>query len=67
VLEKVCALDLHPRVFGPGQCAQTLLGRTQAVLWQIDTEPTYRLLVRCSFAAYLADLLLDAMAEFAED
>lgn len=67
VLEKVCALDLHPRAFGPGQCAQTLLGRTQAVLWQVDTgspEPAYRLLVRSSFACYLADLLLDAMAEF---
>jgi sarcosine oxidase subunit gamma len=64
VLEKVCSLDLHPRTFGPGQCAQTLLGRTQAVLWQIGAEPAYRLLVRCSFANYLADLLLDAMAEF---
>jgi heterotetrameric sarcosine oxidase gamma subunit len=29
VLEKICALDLHPRAFHPGQCAQTLLGRTQ--------------------------------------
>lgn len=64
VLGKVCSLDLHPRVFGPGQCAQTLVGRTQAVLWQVDAAPSYRLLVRCSFANYLADLLLDAMAEF---
>ena len=64
VLEKVCSLDLHPRAFGPGQCAQTLVGRTQAVLWQVSTEPAYRLLVRCSFANYLADLLLDAMTEF---
>lgn len=64
VLEKVCSLDLHPRAFAPGQCAQTLVGRTQVVLWQVATEPAYRLLVRCSFAHYLADLLLDAMAEF---
>jgi sarcosine oxidase, subunit gamma len=64
VLEKLCSLDLHPRMFGPGQCAQTLVGRTQVVLWQIGAEPAYRLLVRCSFAHYLADLLLDAMAEF---
>lgn len=65
VLEKVCSLDLHPRAFFPACCAQTLVGRTQAVLWQVWDEPAYRLLVRCSFAAYLADLLLDAMAEFA--
>ncbi|WP_277676110.1 sarcosine oxidase subunit gamma [Saccharopolyspora rectivirgula] len=64
VLEKVCSLDLHPRSFGPGRCAQTLLGRTQAILWQLTEEPRYRLLVRCSFAGYLADLLLDAMAEY---
>lgn len=64
VLEKVCSVDLHPRAFGPGRCAQTLLGRTQAVLWQVGSEPAYRLLVRNSFAHYLADLLLDAMAEF---
>lgn len=64
VLEKVCSLDLHPRAFGAGQCAQTLIGRTQAVLWQVGAEPAYRLLVRCSFAHYLADLLLDGMEEF---
>ncbi|MEV0699259.1 sarcosine oxidase subunit gamma family protein [Saccharopolyspora sp. NPDC050389] len=64
VLEKICSLDLHPRSFTPGHCAQTLLGRTQAILWQLDPEPAYRILVRNSFADYLADLLLDAMQEF---
>lgn len=64
VLEKVCSLDLHPRAFSPGHCAQTLLGRTQAILWQLTSEPSYRILVRCSFADYLADLLLDSMAEY---
>jgi sarcosine oxidase subunit gamma len=64
VLEKICSLDLHPRAFGPGHCAQTLVGRTQAILWQVGAAPDYRLLVRCSFAGYLADLLLDAMREF---
>jgi sarcosine oxidase, subunit gamma len=64
VLEKICSLDLHPRSFAPGRCAQTNLGRTQAILWQLDPAPTYRILVRNSFANYLADLLLDAMQEF---
>ena len=66
VLDKVCSLDLHPRAFAAGHCAQTLLGRTQAVLWQVSSEPGYRILVRGSFAEYLADLLLDAMEEFAD-
>ncbi|MBA8825915.1 sarcosine oxidase subunit gamma [Saccharopolyspora lacisalsi] len=64
VLEKVCSLDLHPRAFGAGQCARTLVGRVRVALWQVGAEPAYRLLVHCSFAGYLADLLLDAMAEF---
>ncbi|MDA3646809.1 sarcosine oxidase subunit gamma [Saccharopolyspora indica] len=64
VLEKLCSLDLHPRSFPPTRCAQTLVGRTQAILWHLDHEPTYRLLVRNSYAPYLADLLLDAMHEF---
>lgn len=50
-----CALDLHPRVFGPGHCAQTLLARTGVILLQHDDVPTFDLLVRRSFARYLID------------
>lgn len=64
VLEKGCTLDLHPRAFGPGHCAQTLLSKVNVILHQLDAEPTYRLLVRGSFAQYLADWLLDAMEEY---
>jgi sarcosine oxidase subunit gamma len=63
VLEHGCALDLHPRAFGPGQCAQTLLAKANVVLHQVDDAPTYRLLVRPSFARYLVAWLLDAMTE----
>jgi sarcosine oxidase subunit gamma len=64
-IAKGCGLDLHPRVFGPGQCAQSLLARSQALIWQPDDAPTYRLLVRPSFAGYVADFLIDAMREYA--
>ncbi|WP_354644698.1 sarcosine oxidase subunit gamma [Kitasatospora camelliae] len=64
VLAKGCALDLHPRVFRAGHCAQTLLAKVNVILHQVDAEPTYRLLVRGSFAQYLADWLLDAMEEY---
>jgi sarcosine oxidase subunit gamma len=60
-----CALDLHPRAFGPGRCAQTTLGRTQIVLVSRDeTRAGFWVLVRSSFAGYLADWLLDAAAEY---
>ncbi|WP_034086943.1 sarcosine oxidase subunit gamma [Streptacidiphilus albus] len=64
VLEKGCALDLHPRAFRPGRCAQTLVAKVNVVLHQVGPEPAYRLLVRGSFAQYLADWLLDAMEEY---
>ncbi|WP_406730315.1 sarcosine oxidase subunit gamma [Streptomyces sp. NBC_01794] len=60
-----CPLDLHPRAFGPGRCAQTTLARAQVVLVARD-EPRagFWLLVRSSFAGYLADWLLDAASEY---
>lgn len=61
VLEQGCAIDLHPRAFGPGRCAQTLLARANVVLHQVDDVPTYRLLVRPSFAGYLRLWLRDAL------
>ncbi len=32
VLAKGCALDFHPRVFRPGQCAQTVLGKASMLI-----------------------------------
>ena len=67
VLEKGCSIDLHPRAFGPGRCAQTLLARAQVILEQTGAEPTYRLYVRPSFSGYLAAWLMDAAMEFRAD
>jgi sarcosine oxidase subunit gamma len=64
LLLKGCALDLHPRAFGVGRCAQTLLARANVVLVSRDDEPAYRVFVRASFAEYLAEWLLDAAAEY---
>ncbi|MFJ9906603.1 sarcosine oxidase subunit gamma [Streptomyces sp. NPDC101152] len=60
-----CSLDLHPRAFAPGRCAQTTLARTQVVLVARD-EPRagFWVLVRSSFAGYLTDWLLDAATEY---
>jgi sarcosine oxidase subunit gamma len=62
LLEFGCPIDLHPRVFGPGRCAQTLLARANVLIWFVDDdpEPVYRLFVRPSFAAYVAAWLADA-------
>ena len=55
-----CGLDLHSRVFGPGQCAQTLFARVSVILDQLDDAPHYRLLVRRSYAGWLVDWMIDA-------
>ncbi|CAN5362667.1 sarcosine oxidase subunit gamma [soil metagenome] len=66
VLAKGCALDLHPMVFGSGAAAQTMLGQAGVVLIPLDDDGTdYRILVRSSFARYLAQWLVDAAEEYA--
>ncbi len=65
VLAKGCSLDLHPKVFTKGTAAQTMLGLAGVVLIALDDAGTdYRILVRASFARYLADWLIDAAEEF---
>ncbi|GHI02103.1 sarcosine oxidase subunit gamma [Streptomyces cellostaticus] len=66
LLSHGCSLDLHPRAFGPGRCAQTTLARTQVVLVARD-EPRagFWVLVRSSFADYLKEWVLDAAVEYA--
>jgi sarcosine oxidase, subunit gamma len=65
VLAKGCGLDLHPRAFGPGRCAQTALARAAVILHLADETPRYRIFVRRSFARYLEAWLRDAAEEFA--
>ena len=65
VLAKGCSIDLHPRVFGRGSSAQTMLGQAGVVLLALsDSGDDHVVLVRSSFAGYLADWLLDAALEF---
>ena len=52
-------IDLDARSFRPNQCAQTLLAKTQVILERRDGEATFHVLVRTSFAGYVADWLLD--------
>ncbi len=64
LLAKGCGLDLHPRAFGPGQCAQTLFAKLPVIIDQLSAAPLYRLFVRRSSARWLARWLIDAAEEF---
>lgn len=64
VLMKGCSLDLHPRTFGPGQCAESGLTRCHILLHQIDAAPTYDIYVHRSFVDYVWRWLEDAAKEY---
>lgn len=63
-LAKGCSLDLHPRNFGQGDCAQTLVAKSRALLRCVDDGESVEIWVRNSFACYIAAWLVDAMEEF---
>jgi sarcosine oxidase, subunit gamma len=67
LLNKGCALDLHPRSFEAGRCAQTMLAHAGVILLCRDAaQPRFWVFVRSSFSRYLADWLCDAAAEYGE-
>jgi len=63
LLAKGCPLDLYPTKFHVGEAAQTLIGRADVILHQID-DKGFDLYVRRSFAEYLWLWLEDAGLEF---
>jgi sarcosine oxidase subunit gamma len=53
LLARGISLDLHPRAFGPGQCAQTGMAKANVVLHQTDDAPSYDIYILKSFSDYL--------------
>jgi len=51
VLNRCCPLDLHPRVFPAGHCAQSLLGHIGALFYRPDDDSRFIVWVARSFAA----------------
>jgi sarcosine oxidase subunit gamma len=67
VLAKGCPLDLHPRAFAAGRCAQSLLAKSSVLIHLLDDDvpgPTFDVYVARSFAHYLFAWLEDAGREY---
>ena len=60
LLASGCPIDLHPRAWRRGTCAQTLFAKTQVILH--ERADTTRVLVRSSFADYLLHRLIAGLA-----
>jgi sarcosine oxidase, subunit gamma len=64
LLQKGMPIDLHPREFQPGQCAQTHIAGANVIVRQIDEQPTYEVFVLNSFAEHLWLWLESAAREY---
>ncbi|UCH39059.1 MAG: sarcosine oxidase subunit gamma [Gammaproteobacteria bacterium] len=59
-----CPLDLHPREFKPGQCAQTRLAKAGMIISPLADGSGFEVIIRRSFADYLLLWLQDAAVAF---
>jgi sarcosine oxidase, subunit gamma len=68
VLAKGCPLNLHPRAFPPGRCAQSLLAKASVLIHLVEDDaergPSFDVYVGRSFADYLWTWLEDAGREY---
>jgi sarcosine oxidase, subunit gamma len=68
VLEKGCPLDLHPRAFPVGRCAQSLLAKASVLIHLVDDDPragpSFDVYVPRSFSHYVFAWLEDAGMEY---
>ena len=64
VLATGCPLDLHPRVFRKGDCAQSVFGRVNALLYKADETPTFVIMVARSFARDVWQALCISAAQY---
>jgi sarcosine oxidase subunit gamma len=64
LLVKGTSIDLHPRVFGPGRCAQTGFAGANIILRQTDELPSFEILVLNSFAESLWNWLEGGAREY---
>jgi sarcosine oxidase subunit gamma len=64
LLAKGCVIDLHPRVFKPGQATGTGFHHATIFITQTDAE-IFDVMIRWSFADYLWQYLADGAREWA--
>lgn len=60
LLQRGCSLDLHPRAFVNGNCAQTVLAKVPVLLLALGGDNSVEVWTRNSFGTYLLDWLADA-------
>jgi len=64
VLAKGCRLDLHPRAFGPGRVASTVIAQVNCLIHQVDATPRFEMTVFSTLAEPFFHWLSESAAEF---
>jgi len=64
LLASDCPLDLHPRVFKPGQCVQTRLAKAGMTIAPMRKGNGFEVIIRRSFADYIGLWMQDAAVAF---
>jgi sarcosine oxidase subunit gamma len=64
ILARGCTLDLHVDKFRLGCCAQSGLAKANVLIGLIEDTPSFQIVVRRSFAEYLAQWLKAATREY---
>ena len=64
LLAKGCSLDLHPRAFATGTCAQSVFGHVNTLIDKRDDDPTFSVMVARSFARDAWHALCEAAAQY---
>jgi sarcosine oxidase subunit gamma len=62
VLARLCRIDLHPRVFGPGRVAATSVAELSCLVFQRDARPSFDVIVSASYAGWFLDAVTHAAA-----
>jgi sarcosine oxidase subunit gamma len=64
VLAKGLPIDLHPRVFRPGDAVTSTISHIGVQLWQVDDAPTYDVAFFRSYSGSFWKWLTDSAGEF---
>lgn len=63
-LAKGVQLDLHPRAFGPGRTAATVVHHIGVQIWQLDDAPSFDIALSRAFAGSFWEWLAASAREF---
>lgn len=64
LIAKACPIDLHPRAFGSGRAAQSVLAQVSVLIDQPSDEAVFHIYADASYAYHLNLWFADAVLEF---